>query len=173
MEVRLLKPGADTANIIQVYVSAIRALRQLDPSGVTLEAVSERVRAYLKARADTIRQIVTSLTDPETSELLEPASDTEGEGELLKDDAGIDCELCNIDLDEIKVRFMHTCLPFTPRFLPRSCNLTWPPGRAAGRRGRDDGMDARPGAGRPLPLLFSADLRRALDPRQHLRLQGV
>ena len=62
------------------YVSAIKALRQLDPTGVTLEAVSDRVRTYLKARSDTIRQIVTSLTDPETSELLEPSSAAEGEG---------------------------------------------------------------------------------------------
>ena len=49
----------------QVYVCTIKALRHLDPSGVTLEAVSERVRGYLKARSDTVRQIVTSLTDPE------------------------------------------------------------------------------------------------------------
>ena len=36
-----------------------------------LEAVSAPLRAYLKGRADTVRQIVTSLTDPEASELLE------------------------------------------------------------------------------------------------------
>jgi hypothetical protein len=47
---RLLKPGADTSNIIQVYVCTIRALRHVDPSGVLLEAVSEPMRAYLKAR---------------------------------------------------------------------------------------------------------------------------
>ena len=34
IDTRLLKPGADTANIIQVYVSAIKALRHLDPTGV-------------------------------------------------------------------------------------------------------------------------------------------
>ena len=104
IDARLLKPGADTANIIQVYVSAIRALRQLDPSGVTLEAVSERVRTYLKARGDTIRQIVTSLTDPETSDLLEPAGGANGdaEPELLKDEGGVDAELCDVDIDELK-----------------------------------------------------------------------
>lgn len=85
---------------VQVYVSAIKALRQLDPTGVTLEAVSDRVRTYLKARPDTIRQIVTSLTDPETSELLEPAGAAEGETKLLNDDGGVDGELC--DLDELK-----------------------------------------------------------------------
>ena len=52
---RLLKPGADTSNIIQVYVCTIRALRHVDPSGVLLEAVSEPMRAYLKARSDTVR----------------------------------------------------------------------------------------------------------------------
>mmetsp|Transcript_16786 Transcript_16786/g.55061 ORF Transcript_16786/g.55061 Transcript_16786/m.55061 type:complete len:437 (+) Transcript_16786:656-1966(+) len=50
----------------------IRALRRLDPSGLTLDAVSERVRAYLKLRPDTVKQIVTTLTDPDSSDLLEP-----------------------------------------------------------------------------------------------------
>ena len=148
IDARLLLPGVDTANIIQVYVSlmatdchrlplianiiqvyvstihaegckrdvhahahhgaprphryvsAIKALSCLDPSGVKLEAVSERVRAYLKARPDTIRQIVTSLTDPETSELLE---NTEGEAELLTDDGGADGSLYDAaDAEEAK-----------------------------------------------------------------------
>lgn len=88
----------------QVYVSAIKALRQLDPSGVTLEAVSDSVRTYLKARPDTIRQIVTSLTDPETSELLEPsgAGGAEGEPEVLKDEGGTDGEFFDVDADEMK-----------------------------------------------------------------------
>jgi len=46
--------------------------RRLDPSGLTLDAVSERVRAYLKLRPDTVKQIVTTLTDPDSSDLLEP-----------------------------------------------------------------------------------------------------
>jgi anaphase-promoting complex subunit 2 len=100
IEARLLLPGVDTANIIQVYVSAIKALSCLDPSGVKLEAVSERVRAYLKARPDTIRQIVTSLTDPETSELLE---NTGSEAELLTDDGGADGSLYDAaDAEEAK-----------------------------------------------------------------------
>ena len=54
----------------------------------------------------TVRQIVTSLTDPETSELLEP-SDTAGseggEPEVLKDEGGgIDAEMCDLDLDDLK-----------------------------------------------------------------------
>ena len=97
IDARLLKPGTDTSKIISVYVSAIKALRQLDPSGVTLESVSEPVRAYLKARSDTVRQIVTSLTDPETSDLLEPAS---GEDEdYLSQEGGL--EDATVDVDEV------------------------------------------------------------------------
>jgi hypothetical protein len=84
----------------QVYISAIKALRHLDPSGVTLEAVSHPVRTYLKARLDTIRQIVTSLTDPETSELLEPASNAGGD-EHLRGEGGTDAELADVDPDEV------------------------------------------------------------------------
>ncbi|KAL1514528.1 hypothetical protein AB1Y20_003625 [Prymnesium parvum] len=99
---RLLKPGTDTSKIIQVYVSAIKALRHLDPSGVTLESVSEPVRTYLKARPDTIRKIVTSLTDPDDSaatlvELLEPTNDTPGG---IQQDAAL--EEGAVDPDEVK-----------------------------------------------------------------------
>ena len=73
IKLQFVRGQLEKGRIIQVYVSAIKALRQLDPTGVTLEAVSDRVRTYLKERPDTIRQIVTSLTDPESSELLEPA----------------------------------------------------------------------------------------------------
>ena len=51
-----------------------------------LEAVSAPLRAYLKGRADTVRQIVTSLTDPEASELLEVDGGEDG-AELLEDAA--------------------------------------------------------------------------------------
>ena len=50
-----------------------------------LEAVSAPLRAYLKGRADTVRQIVTSLTDPEASELLEVDGGEDG-AELLQED---------------------------------------------------------------------------------------
>jgi hypothetical protein len=39
------------APFVQVYICAIRALRRLDPSGMSLEYISERVRAYLKVRS--------------------------------------------------------------------------------------------------------------------------
>ena len=91
---RLLKPGTDTSKIIQVYVSAIKALRHLDPSGITRESISEPVRSYLRARPDAIRQIVTSLTDPDTPDLLETA------GAEYMHDAGPEDE--GADMDEAK-----------------------------------------------------------------------
>jgi len=60
---RLLHPGAATMDIIQHYISTIRALRHVEPSGAVLEAVSSPLREYLRTRKDAIRCIVTMLTD--------------------------------------------------------------------------------------------------------------
>ncbi|XP_027096892.1 anaphase-promoting complex subunit 2 isoform X1 [Coffea arabica] len=60
---RLLTAGASTNDILHQYVSTIKALRTIDPAGVFLEAVSEPIREYLKGRKDTIKCIVTMLTD--------------------------------------------------------------------------------------------------------------
>lgn len=51
------------------YILAIKALRELDPSGVILEVVCRPVRAYLQLRDDTVRSIVRSLVDDSSSEL--------------------------------------------------------------------------------------------------------
>lgn len=59
---RLLHPGAATADIIQQYVSTIRSLQHVDPSGVVLDAVSAPIREYLRTRKDTTRCIVIMLT---------------------------------------------------------------------------------------------------------------
>ncbi len=40
----MLRQGTTTDNIINIYISTIRALRFLDPSGVTLEAVGDPIR---------------------------------------------------------------------------------------------------------------------------------
>lgn len=91
LEVRLLHPGVDTNDILTAYVSAIRALRVLDPSGVLLDAVCDPVRKYLRHREDTVRCIVTDLTDRH-SELAEelvrpqPLSVDEGSGTDSDDD---------------------------------------------------------------------------------------
>ena len=41
--------GVNTADILTAYISAIRALRMLDPSGVLLELVCDPVRKYLRS----------------------------------------------------------------------------------------------------------------------------
>lgn len=55
--------GAKTNDIIAIYVNSIKILRQVDPTGVLLEAVSGPTRGYLQGRKDTIRSIVTAMTD--------------------------------------------------------------------------------------------------------------
>ena len=48
---RLLHPGANTTQVIDVYISTIKALRLLDPAGVLLESVSEPLKEYLRGQA--------------------------------------------------------------------------------------------------------------------------
>ncbi|KAG5003141.1 hypothetical protein JHK86_027280 [Glycine max] len=60
---RLLTAGASTNDILHQYVSTIKALRTIDPAGVFLEAVGEPIRDYLRGRRDTIKCIVTMMTD--------------------------------------------------------------------------------------------------------------
>ncbi|OWM89528.1 hypothetical protein CDL15_Pgr024276 [Punica granatum] len=60
---RLLTAGASTNDILHQYVSTIKALRTIDTAGVFLEAVGEPIREYLRGRKDTIKCIVTMLTD--------------------------------------------------------------------------------------------------------------
>nr|DAD31309.1 TPA_asm: hypothetical protein HUJ06_010160 [Nelumbo nucifera] len=63
LQYRLLTAGASTNDILHQYVSTIKALRTIDPTGVFLEAVGEPIREYLRGRKDTIKCIVTMLTD--------------------------------------------------------------------------------------------------------------
>lgn len=60
---RLIHPGANTSQIISVYCNVIKLLREIDPSDGLLDVVAEPVRSYLRGRNDTVRCIVTSLTD--------------------------------------------------------------------------------------------------------------
>ncbi|CAI9738201.1 anaphase-promoting complex subunit 2-like [Octopus vulgaris] len=69
LENRLLHPGVNTSNILAAYISAIRALRVLDPAGVILELVCEPVQKYLRDRDNTVRCIVSSLTEEGVNEL--------------------------------------------------------------------------------------------------------
>lgn len=58
---RLLHPGANTPDIITIYISAIKALLLLDPPGVLLDKIARPIRRYLRERTDTIRCIISSL----------------------------------------------------------------------------------------------------------------
>jgi len=92
-ENRLLHPAVNTDDILTQYVSAIRTLRELDHTGVILENVCTPLREYLRGRDDTIKCIITCLTDQEASpglaeELL--GTDTIGDKELQSDSDGED-----------------------------------------------------------------------------------
>ena len=58
---RLLQPGASTAEILQFYISVIRAFAVLDPKGVLLDRVARPIRRYLRERDDTVNIVVGSL----------------------------------------------------------------------------------------------------------------
>ena len=63
---RLLQPGASTTEILQVYISIIRAFTILDPKGVLLDRVARPIRRYLRERDDTVTIVVGGLlADPE------------------------------------------------------------------------------------------------------------
>lgn len=69
LETRLLHPGVNTSDILTAYISAIKALRVLDHTGVVLQVVSEPVCKYLRSREDTVRCIISSLREDSYGEL--------------------------------------------------------------------------------------------------------
>lgn len=68
---RLLHLGASTSQILEFYVSMIKSLRLIDSSDILLNYVAAPVRQYLKLRRDTIRCIISSLTESKDSELYD------------------------------------------------------------------------------------------------------
>ncbi len=58
---RLLHPGASTIEILQIYISLIRAFSMLDPKGVLLDRVARPIRRYLRDREDTVKILVEGL----------------------------------------------------------------------------------------------------------------
>lgn len=81
----LLHPGVNTYDILTAYISAIKALRALDTTGLILQLVTEPVRRYLKSRDDTVRCIVTALTDEDHNselnrEMIKSSSQTNENG---------------------------------------------------------------------------------------------
>ena len=55
--------GASTTQIVGFYVSMIRALRLIDSSDLLLNFVAAPVRLYLRDRKDTVRCVVSALTE--------------------------------------------------------------------------------------------------------------
>jgi len=72
LQTRLLHPGASTIEILQIYISIIRAFRKLDPKGVLLDRVARKVRRYLRERDDTVKVIVSGLLSDAVDENDEP-----------------------------------------------------------------------------------------------------
>ncbi|XP_001605994.1 anaphase-promoting complex subunit 2 [Nasonia vitripennis] len=69
---RLLHPGVSTPDILTAYIAAIKVLRQLDPTGVLLEMITEPIKVYLRGREDTVRCVVSGLLDESsTSDLAD------------------------------------------------------------------------------------------------------
>ncbi|CAH0547207.1 unnamed protein product [Brassicogethes aeneus] len=71
METRLLHPGVSTPDVLTAYVATIRSLRVLDPTGLLLETVTCPVHKYLRSREDTVRCVVSSLTEEGPNDLAE------------------------------------------------------------------------------------------------------
>lgn len=70
---RLLHPGASTVEILQVYISIIRAFSLLDPKGVLLDRVARPIRRYLRERDDTIKAVVGGLLADPADATAQPA----------------------------------------------------------------------------------------------------
>ena len=54
--------GVGTENVVDSYINTLRVLRALDANGALLAAAAPPLRAYLRARPDTIRTVVRFLT---------------------------------------------------------------------------------------------------------------
>ncbi|XP_060520265.1 anaphase-promoting complex subunit 2 [Cylas formicarius] len=91
METRLLHPGVSTADVLTAYVATIRSLRVLDPSGLLLEMVTQPIHQYLRSREDTVRCVVSSLTEEGPNDLAEELNREEAvlinENVLLDEDS--------------------------------------------------------------------------------------
>lgn len=81
---RLLHPGADTRDIITQYINLIRVMRLLDPPGILLAKVAQPMRAYLRARPDTIRCIVQGMVEEDGDLMNELRGGPDNENEEVK-----------------------------------------------------------------------------------------
>ena len=62
LHARLLHAGAGTATILDLFVSACRALVAADPTGACLRPVAAAIRGYISTRSDAVRVVVSNLT---------------------------------------------------------------------------------------------------------------
>ncbi|XP_076619947.1 anaphase promoting complex subunit morula [Colletes latitarsis] len=86
LKTRLLHPGVNTPDILTAYIAAIKALRQLDSTGVLLETITEPIKVYLRTREDTVRCVVSDLLDDSPSDLADEL--VKGESLQLDDCSG-------------------------------------------------------------------------------------
>ncbi|XP_053963904.1 anaphase-promoting complex subunit 2 [Anastrepha ludens] len=86
LKVRVLHPGVNTMDILTGYIAAIKAIRYLDNSGIILETVTAPIRDYLRKRSDTVRRVVTGLTEEGPTDLTEELA----KGEALKENEKLD-----------------------------------------------------------------------------------
>ncbi|XP_066260255.1 anaphase-promoting complex subunit 2 [Euwallacea similis] len=77
METRLLHPGVSTMDILTAYVATIKSLKILDPFGLLLETVTYPIHQYLRSREDTVRCVVSSLTEEGPNDLAEELNRSE------------------------------------------------------------------------------------------------
>jgi anaphase-promoting complex subunit 2 len=122
LERRLLHLGASTKQILDMYISVIRALRILDPSDTLLNHVTRPVRKYLRDRKDTVRTIVSSLTQSRGEG--EEGGPSELHGELRRGGGSLSLGLgASDDEDEA----LNTCEEWRPA--KRHPDITFTPGR--------------------------------------------
>lgn len=60
---RLMHPGATTSDIVSIYISCIRAIKEIDPSTVLLSLVTVDLREYLRQRSDSLKNLVSLLSE--------------------------------------------------------------------------------------------------------------
>lgn len=101
---RLLQPGASTTQILQIYISIIRAFTLLDPKGVLLDRVARPIRRYLRERDDTVTIVVGGLlADPDddssAGDVLLELANVMNETSALKDE--MDADDGELDYDDM------------------------------------------------------------------------
>lgn len=97
---RLMHPGATTADIVTIYVSTIRSIREIDPSNVLLSLVTVDLREYLRQRSDSLKSVVSLLTEDGGDSGISLISDLEESASNTIADADAD-EIDSDDDDDI------------------------------------------------------------------------